>query len=151
MSGLGKPSSNAKAAAKILQYSLSTIDVNFIDVLAVENNDMGAIYEIFEDENNDFRFRLTTDDGATILVSEEFTSKLSCLESIRSAQTVADDDDQFETLETRDGKHYFLLVARDHQIIGSSEMYHCEGAMDDGIDAVMHCATTEQIVDRTSA
>lgn len=48
-----------------------------------------------------------------------------------------------------DGKHYFVLKAANSEVIGNSEMYSSEGAMENGIEAVMRVASAAPIKDLT--
>ena len=54
---------------------------------------------------------------------------------------------QFERKEAKNGKHYFVLKAKNHQIIGQSEMYDSEASMENGIKSVMSNGPTEAIAE----
>lgn len=47
-------------------------------------------FEVYQDKKGEFRFRLTALNGKTILVSEGYTAKSSCLNGIESVRKNAD-------------------------------------------------------------
>jgi uncharacterized protein YegP (UPF0339 family) len=47
----------------------------------------------------------------------------------------------------KDGSHYFVLVAANHQTIGKSEMYTSAGAMERGIASVKTNAPAAAVKD----
>jgi len=95
-----------------------------------------AKFEISKDKREEFRFNLKAGNGQTILASEGYKAKTSCLNGIESVKKNSQEDKRFDRLESKKGKHYFNLKATNGQIIGSSEMYNSVSAMENGIASV---------------
>jgi uncharacterized protein len=102
-------------------------------------------YEVFKDKKGEHRFRLKAGNGQTILASEGYTSRSACENGIASVQRNSVIEAQFERKAAKNGKHYFVLKARNHQVIGQSEMYDSEAAMENGIRSVMTNGPTQAI------
>jgi uncharacterized protein YegP (UPF0339 family) len=97
---------------------------------------MAAHYELRSTANNQFLFHLKAPNGEIILSSEIYSSKKAALEGIESVRRNAPLDQQFERKVSRHFQPYFLLKANNHEIIGRSEMYTSDGAMEKGIQSV---------------
>jgi uncharacterized protein YegP (UPF0339 family) len=82
-----------------------------------------------------------------ILTSEQYTTKAACTTGIESVQKNALADENFTRKVAKDGSHYFVLVAANHQTIGKSEMYTSTGAMEKGIASVKANAPTAAVKD----
>ncbi|MGB3063624.1 YegP family protein [Sphingobacterium thalpophilum] len=76
-------------------------------------------------KNGEYQFNLKAGNGQTILGSEGYSSKASCLNGIESVRKNAQDDGRFEKKTSSNGKWYFNLKASNGQIVGTSEMYEC--------------------------
>ncbi len=74
--------------------------------------------------------------GEIILTSETYKSKEGALNGIESVKKNAADDGQYERRKSTSSQPYFVLKARNHEVIGRSEMYTSDGAMEKGIDSV---------------
>lgn len=110
---------------------------------------MAGKYEIYKDKKGEHRFRLKASNGQTILASEGYSSRTACDNGIASVQRNSVIDAQFERKEAKNGKHYFVLKAKNHQVIGQSEMYESASAMENGIQSVMKNGPTEAIAEAT--
>lgn len=109
-------------------------------------------FEIFKSETSDkFYFRLKAKNGQIILSSQGYASKASAKNGAESVKKNASSQDNFETKESSNGKHYFNLIASNKQIIGSSQMYASKDGMRNGIRSVMENAPNAEIVDLTVA
>jgi len=98
---------------------------------------MAGKFEIFRDKKGEHRFRLKAGNGQTILASEGYTSRKACESGVASVQKNSALAEQFERKGAKNGKFYFVLKAKNHQVIGQSEMYDSEAAMENGIKSVM--------------
>lgn len=95
-------------------------------------------FEIFQsDKNEKFYFRLKAGNGQVILSSQGYAGKPSCKNGIESVKKNAGEADNYEQKEAANGKYHFNLLAKNKQIIGSSQMYASKSGMDNGIEAVM--------------
>lgn len=81
-------------------------------------------------------FNLKAGNGETILTSEMYTAKAGALGGIESVKKNASDDARYERKVSASGKHFFVLKAANHEVIGQSEMYASEAARDNAIASV---------------
>ncbi|MCW8313813.1 YegP family protein [Sphingobacterium thalpophilum] len=101
-------------------------------------------------KNGEYQFNLKAGNGQTILGSEGYSSKASCLNGIESVRKNAQDDGRFEKKTSSNGKWYFNLKASNGQIIGTSEMYESSSGMENGIESVKKNAPSAEVDDQTS-
>lgn len=94
-------------------------------------------FEIFQSETNGkYYFRLKARNGQIILSSQGYASKTGVKSGISSVMKNAINDNSFERKESKNGKYYFNLLAKNQQIIGSSQMYASRSGMENGIESV---------------
>ena len=74
----------------------------------------------------------------------------ACKNGIESVKTNSVDEGRFERKVAKNGDPYFVLKARNGQVIGQSEMYSSEAARDNGIASVMKNAPEAEVVDQTA-
>lgn len=106
---------------------------------------MAGSYQISKTSDGQFQFVLKAGNGQTILVSERYKAMDSVRTGIASVQKNSPDASRFEKKVAKNGKHYFVLKAANHQIIGNSEMYESEAARDNGIASVQANGPTTTI------
>ena len=94
---------------------------------------MAGYFECKPASGGQFMFNLKAGNHEVILTSELYTTKAACSGGIESVRKNASVDTNFTRKIAKDGSHYFVLVAANHQIIGKSEMYSSAGAMEKGI------------------
>ena len=97
---------------------------------------MAGKFEIYKDKAGEFRFRLKAANGQSILASEGYKSMDACRNGIASVQKNGPIGERYERKVASNGKHHFVLKAANHQVIGSSELYESERAMEAGIESV---------------
>ncbi|MGB0909697.1 MAG: YegP family protein [Nitrospirales bacterium] len=97
-------------------------------------------FEVFKGKNGKAYFRLKSRSGETILASQGYQSPSGCRRAIASVKANAKLAKQFEEKVAKNGKHYFVLIAKNMQPIGKSEMYAAKPSMKKGIQAVMSSA-----------
>lgn len=93
-------------------------------------------FVIRKDDKGEFHFSLKAANGQVILSSEEYSSKAACENGIESVRKNSGDDSKYERLTSKNGKPYFNLKAANAQVIGTSQMYSSEDAMEKGIASV---------------
>ena len=93
-------------------------------------------FEIKTDKAGKFRFNLKAGNGQVILSSQGYSSKDGCENGIESVKEHSQDDGNFERNTAKDGSPFFNLKASNGQVIGNSEMYSSESAMENGIASV---------------
>ncbi len=104
-------------------------------------------FEVYEGNGGKYYFRLKAGNGQVILASQGYKTKASAKAGIASVKTNAVKDAQFDRKESKNGKQFFNLVARNKEIIGSSEMYESKASMENGIASVSKNAPDAEIVD----
>ncbi len=110
---------------------------------------MAAYYELKTGANGQFHFNLKAGNGEIILSSESYTSKAGALNGIESVKTNSPLDEQYERKTSVSSQPYFVLKAKNHEVIGRSEMYSSEGARDKGIESVKKNGTEATVKDLT--
>jgi len=98
--------------------------------------------------NGEFQFNLTATNGQTILSSEGYSTKPSCVNGIESVKRNSQDDTKFERKSSSNGKSYFNLKATNGQIVGTSQMYESESSRDNGIASVKTNAPAAEVDDQ---
>jgi uncharacterized protein YegP (UPF0339 family) len=96
---------------------------------------LGA-FVIFKGKNGQYYFNLKASSGAVILQSEGYTTKQGCLSGINSVKSNALDFNQYARRTSRDERYYFVLKAKNGEVIGVSELYSSQGAREHGINQV---------------
>jgi uncharacterized protein YegP (UPF0339 family) len=96
-----------------------------------------AKFEVYQSgKNNEFRFRLKAGNGQTILSSEGYTSKASCMNGIESVKKNASDPKRVTKATTPTGMFRFNLTSANSQIIGTSQNYKSESGRNNGIESI---------------
>ena len=110
---------------------------------------MAGKFEIFKDKRGEYRFRLRASNGEIVLASEGYRSKAGANKGAASVKKNCRSAKCFESKPAASGKHRFVLKARNHQIIGTSQVYPTEAARDKGIKAIPRAAVGAKTVDLT--
>jgi uncharacterized protein YegP (UPF0339 family) len=104
-------------------------------------------YELTKSSNGQYHFNLKASNGEIILSSEMYASKASAENGIASVQTNSPHEVQFEVKISSNNKPYFVLKAKNHQVIGTSQMYSSESAAKSGIQSVIKNGPTTDVRD----
>ena len=110
---------------------------------------MAAKYDLKKSSNGKFMFNLKAANGQVILTSEMYEAKAGAENGIESVRKNGPDDKRFERRESKKGEPYFVLKAGNGQVIGRSEMYSSNAAMENGIQSVMKNAKGAKLEDTT--
>ncbi|HBL45812.1 YegP family protein [Gimesia sp.] len=113
---------------------------------------MPARFQIQQARNGKYYFHLLANNGEIILASQMYASRASAKKGILSVQTNAADPSRYEQLVNKAGQHYFVLKAKNSQVIGTSEGYAATTGMKNGIKSVSQNAPkaiTENIIVKT--
>jgi len=108
---------------------------------------MPAKFAIKQAKNGKFYFNLLATNGEVILTSQMYASKATTKKGIASVQANASQAGQFEEKSNKAGKHYFVLKAKNHQVIGTGEAYSGAAAMKKGIRSVATNAPKAKVED----
>jgi hypothetical protein len=110
---------------------------------------MAAKFELKKSKKGDFTFNLKAPNGRIILTSEQYSSKSGAMNGIDSVKKNCKTDSAFERLESKKHEPYFVLKAKNKEIIGKSEMYSSKSGMENGIASVKENAPSAEIKDLT--
>jgi uncharacterized protein YegP (UPF0339 family) len=109
-----------------------------------------------------FRFNLVASNGQVIATSENYKTKVSCvngIESVKKNAALAKTEDQtvdpvetkthpkFEMYKDKSGEFRFRLKARNGEIIATSEGYKAKVSCINGIESVFNHAPEAEVVD----
>ena len=97
---------------------------------------MPAKFQLKKAKNSKFYFNLLAANGEIILTSQMYASKPNAKKGIASVQINAANPAQFEDKTNKSGKHFFVLKAKNQQVIGTSESYSSETAVQKGMKSV---------------
>lgn len=111
---------------------------------------MAGKFVINKAKNGQFYFNLVAANGEIILTSEMYKSKSSCTNGIESVKKNAGDEKLYDRRAGKGGKEYFVLKAKNHQIIGQSQMYAAAASRDNGIKSVKKNGPTAKVEDKTA-
>ena len=93
-------------------------------------------YVIEKSSDGKFYFTLRADNGEKILMSEMYEAKAGAETGIAAVKINAGDDARYERKMSKGNQPYFVLKAANHEVIGTSEEYSSDSAMETGIAAV---------------
>lgn len=110
---------------------------------------MSAHYELKPAAGKQFMFNLKAANGEVILTSENYKEKEGALNGIESVRKNSPHDEQFERKTSKSDQPYFVLKAKNHEVIGKSEMYSSTAAMEKGIESVKKNGLTATTNDLT--
>jgi len=110
---------------------------------------MAGKFEIYKDNKGEFRFRLKAANHQTVLSSEGYKTKKSCLNGIESVKKNCADPKRFEMKTTPTGKYRFDLTSTNGQTIGTSQNYSGQSGCRNGIKAVVNAANGATTVDQS--
>lgn len=106
-------------------------------------------YELTLAKNDQYHFVLKAGNSEVILSSEMYNSKAAAQNGIASVQTNSPEESQYELKEAANGKYHFNLKAKNHQVIGSSQMYASQASARNGIASVQSNGPSTTIKDLT--
>jgi hypothetical protein len=111
---------------------------------------MPACYELKVAKNGEFYFNLLAANSQGILKSEMYKSKSAAMNGIASVQKNCVDDSCYECKTSTNGKAYFVLKSKNHQVIGQSELYESEAGCSNGMKSVKTHGVSSDIRDLTN-
>ncbi len=110
---------------------------------------MAGYYELKVAKNGEYFFNLVAGNGQNILKSEMYKSRSAAENGIASVQANCGEDGQYECKESSNGKTYFVLKAKNHQVIGQSQMYESESGCENGMESVKTNGSSTDVRDMT--
>jgi uncharacterized protein YegP (UPF0339 family) len=96
-----------------------------------------------------YYFNLKAANGKVILTSERYKRKASALNGIESVRMNSLIDARFDTRSSTRSQPYFVLIARNGEPVGRSEMYSSRSARNKGIASVRTNGPAARVDDLT--
>jgi hypothetical protein len=106
-------------------------------------------FELKKASDGQFMFNLQAGNGEIILTSELYKAKGGAENGIESVRKNAPLDERYERRTSSDDKHYFVLKAANHEVIGTSQRYSSPAAMENGIASVKSNAPGAEVRDKS--
>ena len=97
---------------------------------------MAGSYVLSKNDKGQYSFVLKAANGETILRSETYESKAAAENGIASVQKNSPMDERYQRKESSNGKPFFNLLAANHQVIVTSQLYQSEVGRESGIASV---------------
>ena len=98
---------------------------------------MAGVFELSKGKTGKFRFNLHAGNKRVILTSEAYNSKAAALAGINAVRKNSQQRAQFQRRLSSKGRAYFVLLARNGEVIGQSQQYVHDTSCYVGIRSVM--------------
>jgi len=112
---------------------------------------MPGTFELSKGKQGQFHFNLLAANRRVVLTSQVYARRQSALAGVASVKKNARQRERFEKRVAKNGKHYFVLLAHNGEIVGQSQMYAYATSAYLGIRSVMNNAPAGKVVDLTTA
>jgi hypothetical protein len=110
---------------------------------------MAAKYELKATKSG-FNFNLKAPNGKYVLTSETYGEKKAALKGIEAVRKVSKDAKAYEIRRSKKSEPYFVLLAKNHELIGKSEMYKTLKGCRNGIDSCVQFGAEARVEDLTA-
>lgn len=108
---------------------------------------MPAKFDLKKSKRGRFMWNLLATNGEVILTSQQYRSKAGAKKGIASVQSSVSSDGSFERRQAKNGRDYFVVKAGNGRVVGQSEQYSTNRAMENGIKSVSRNAPKAAIRD----
>jgi|LauGreDrversion4_2_1035121.scaffolds.fasta_scaffold1252259_2 uncharacterized protein YegP (UPF0339 family) len=102
-------------------------------------------FEVSFNSKNEYYFKLRASNGEIILISESYKNRQGCDNGIQSVRENALLEENFDIRISNDNKRYFVLKAKNGEIIGTSEIYNSLSNVINGIESVKKFSQTQEV------
>ena len=111
---------------------------------------MAAKFEIYQDNANEYRWRLKAANGKVMATpGEGYKAKADCKKAVESIKAGAGDKLKFETYEDSKKENRWRLKAANGNVMAtSSEGYKAKADCEKAIDAIKKAARTAEIEEK---
>ena len=110
---------------------------------------MAAKIELSKSRNGKFKFNLKSANGRIVVTSELYEKRVGATNGIKSLRANCAKDDTYNRKKARNGKPYFVMVAKNGKTIAKSQQYASTATMEKGIRAVKNTAKDAEVNDMT--
>lgn len=110
-------------------------------------------FEVWRAQNGRHYFHLSAANHEIILASQGYSTRTAALNGVLSVLDNGEIQSRYELRQASNGQHYFVLKARNGEIIGVSETYVSRSNAQRGVDGVIRnvIAYQEFLANRTGA
>jgi uncharacterized protein len=95
------------------------------------------MFKLAQGKSGKFHFTLHAKNQQVVLTSEAYNTRAAAVSGIASVKKNAASRDRFETRTAKNGKSYFVLLAKNGEVVGQSQMYAHRSSAYTGIKSVM--------------
>lgn len=95
------------------------------------------MFKLSQGKSGKFHFTLHAKNQQVVLTSEAYGRRAAALGGIKSVKKNAANRSSFKTRTAKNGKSYFVLVAKNGEVIGQRQMYAFRSSVYAGIRSVM--------------
>lgn len=99
---------------------------------------ISGMIEIEKKGKNNFRFKLKTQSGHTLLKSVAYKNETEIQDTVQYLNTPQQNKIRFERKTNNEGFFLFDIKKSDGQLIGHSQCYTSEAGMENGINNLIH-------------
>lgn len=99
--------------------------------------------------DGEFQFNLKTDNGENIFTSGGYKRKYSCMIGIEAVRVMVHDDARYVRKIAKNDREYFVLRAKNGNILGKSRLYYTESEMENCIISLKNNAPNAEVIDET--
>ena len=108
---------------------------------------VAAKFTISKGRNAKYYFNLKGPNGEIILASQGYAGRDGCRKGIESVRTNSRVQARFEAKTSKRGQSYFVLKAKNGQVVGQSQMYKTERSCTKGMQSVRKNARTAKLAE----
>lgn len=102
--------------------------------------------ETFIGKDRQYYFHLISDAGEILLVSEGYKTKAGCLNGVKSIKQNASANKNYRRKTSKNDQYYFVLLAANKKIIGTSKMYASDALCNKTIESVQKMTPEASVV-----
>ena len=95
------------------------------------------MFKLVQGKTGKFHFTLHAKNRQVVLTSEAYNTRAAATNGITSVKKNSASRESFEIRTAKNGKSYFVLKAKNGEIIGQSQMYAHRSSANTGIKSVM--------------
>jgi uncharacterized protein len=100
-------------------------------------NQENSMFKLSQGKSGKFHFTLHAKNQQVVLTSETYNTRAAAVNGVASVKKNAASRGSFETRTAKNGKSYFVLLAKNGEVIGQSQMYAHRSSAYTGIKSVM--------------
>ena len=95
------------------------------------------MFKLSQGKSGKFHFTLHAKNQQVVLTSEAYNTRAAATNGIATVKKNSAQRESFETRTAKNGKIYFVLTAKNGEVIGTSQMYAHRSSVYVGIKSVM--------------